>query len=149
VRHDRSGEFASANQVREEPEPPSNRAGAVRFDPSRWDTKNGCVKRKRPHPLGSRQISGACRNHTANGPSGHRDRASNPALVPLFSSRPGKHSRNLFIPISKLCHSGRRKISRCATTHVERRTPRPSGRAEGRPRFHCSPDEAGPGLHVP
>jgi hypothetical protein len=31
VSHDRSGEFASASLVREEPEPPSNRAGAVRF----------------------------------------------------------------------------------------------------------------------
>jgi hypothetical protein len=28
------GEFASANLVREEPEPPSNRAGAVRFGQS-------------------------------------------------------------------------------------------------------------------
>ena len=47
------GEFASASLVREEPEPPSNRAGAVRFGQSHWCTRIVRFIRKRSLASGS------------------------------------------------------------------------------------------------
>jgi len=73
VRHDRSGEFASANLVREEPDPPSNRAGLVRpcwsGGATEWFWR-----------LGSGQISRTLGSHAADRPNGHCDRAPTPAV---------------------------------------------------------------------